>query len=65
MIERQRMKNITIALPENYVQNLEKLQEIGMIPSRSEGLRKAVFDFLKKEIHNCEILEFKPLEKIQ
>jgi len=45
--ERQKMKNITIALPEIYVQNLEKIQEIGMVPSRSEAIRLAIREFLK------------------
>jgi Arc/MetJ-type ribon-helix-helix transcriptional regulator len=58
MIDRQPMKNITVLMPENYVINLEKLQTIGMIPSRSEGMRKALYDFLKKEMQNCKLLEF-------
>jgi len=39
------MKNITIALPEIYVRNLEKIQEIGMVPSRSEAIRLAIREF--------------------
>lgn len=58
MIDRQPMKNITVLMPDNYVINLEKLQIIGMIPSRSEGMRKALYDFLKKEMQNCKLLEF-------
>ena len=54
------MKNITIALPEIYVRNLEKIQEIGMVPSRSEAIRLAIREFLKKEINNCKLLEFDP-----
>lgn len=50
VLERQKMKNITIALPEIYVQNIQKLQDNGMIPSRSEGLRLAIREFLKKEL---------------
>ena len=48
-MERTHMKNITISLPNVYVDNLEKLQKLGMIPSRSEGIRLAVFSFIKKE----------------
>jgi Arc/MetJ-type ribon-helix-helix transcriptional regulator len=53
------MKNITIALPEIYVENLEKLQQIGLIPSRSEGIRLAIREFLKKEVKVCQLLGLK------
>jgi Arc/MetJ-type ribon-helix-helix transcriptional regulator len=56
--ERQKMKNITIALPEIYVENIEKLQEMGMVPSRSEAIRLALRDFLKKEVHVVDLLGF-------
>jgi len=56
--DRQKMKNITIALPNNYVLNLEKLQKIGMIPSRSEGIRLAIREFLKKEVHVAKVLNY-------
>lgn len=55
-IKREKMKNITIALPEPYVTNIEKLQNIGMIPSRSEAIRVAIREFLKKEMHTRELL---------
>ena len=58
MIGRQRMHNITIALPEIYVQNLRKIQDIGMVPSRSEAIRIAIREFLKKEIGVCSLLGF-------
>jgi antitoxin ParD1/3/4 len=57
--ERQKMKNITIALPEIYVRNLEKLQKQGMVPSRSEAIRSAIREFLQKEVHVCNLLEYK------
>ena len=59
------MKNITIALPEIYVKNLGKIQEIGMVPSRSEAIRLAIREFLKKEINNCKLLGFDPELKEQ
>ena len=52
------MKNITIALPEIYVDNIQKIQDIGMVPSRSEAIRLAVREFLKKEIHHCKLLGY-------
>lgn len=58
VLERQKMKNITIALPEVIVENLEKLQQIGMVPSRSEGIRLAIREFLKKEVHYCQLLGY-------
>jgi Arc/MetJ-type ribon-helix-helix transcriptional regulator len=50
------MRNITIALPEIYVRNIEKVQNLGMIPSRSEGIRSAVKKFLIKEGLNLALL---------
>jgi Arc/MetJ-type ribon-helix-helix transcriptional regulator len=57
-VKRRKMKNITIALPEIYVKNIEKIQEIGLVPSRSEAIRLAIREFLKKEIHNCKLLGY-------
>jgi Arc/MetJ-type ribon-helix-helix transcriptional regulator len=62
VLDRQKMKNITIALPEIYVNNLERLQDIGMVPSRSEAIRLAVREFLKREVHVSELLEFEKKE---
>lgn len=57
--KRTKMKNVTIALPEIYVRNIEKLQKIGMTPSRSEAIRTALREFLKKETeHTCKLLEY-------
>lgn len=50
MVHREKMKNITIYLPEIYVLNLEKVQKIGLVPSRSEAVRIAIKNFLIKEI---------------
>lgn len=50
MIGRQRMKNVSIAIPEIYIRNLRKIQDIGMVPSRSEAIRIAIREFLKKEV---------------
>jgi antitoxin ParD1/3/4 len=58
VLDRQKMKNITIALPENYVENIEKLQQIGMVPSRSEAIRLAIREFLKKESQVAQLLNY-------
>jgi hypothetical protein len=57
--EKMKLQNITIALPEVYIDNLEKLIEIGIISSRSEGIRIAIQEFLQKELKNAELLGFK------
>ena len=54
--EVSKLQNITIALPEIYCDNLRKLQEMGIISSRSDGIRRAISDFLNKEIDNLELL---------
>jgi len=62
VLDRQKMKNITIALPEIYVDNLERLQDIGMVPSRSEAIRLAIREFLKREVRVSELLNFEKKE---
>lgn len=64
VLERQKLKNITIALPEVYVKNIEKLQEKGMVPSRSEAIRLAIREFLKKEVSVCELMGITTTEGI-
>ena len=54
--EVSKLQNITIALPEIYCDNLRKLQEMGIISSRSDGIRRAISEFLNKEIENLELL---------
>lgn len=53
------MKNITIALPDIYVDRLHDLKEIGKIPSRSEAIRKALRAFLTKEFKTYNLLKNK------
>jgi Arc/MetJ-type ribon-helix-helix transcriptional regulator len=60
---RRQMKNITIALPENYIENIEKLHTLGMIPSRSEGIRNAIREFLKKETQVRQLLNYPETKK--
>ena len=56
---REKLQNITIALPEIYVENLTKLQDAGFIASRSDGIRQSVKQFLEKELRNAKILGYK------
>lgn len=43
------MKNITIAIPEAYAENIQELIELGFAPSRSESIRVAITQFIKQE----------------
>ena len=53
------MTNITINYPDNYEKNIQKLIKLGIIPSRSEGVRLALKEFLQKEYStNLELLGF-------
>ncbi|WXG41427.1 MAG: type II toxin-antitoxin system ParD family antitoxin [Candidatus Freyarchaeum deiterrae] len=46
------MKLISIKLPNAYIDGLNELVENGIYPSRSEAIRVAVRDMLKKEVWN-------------
>lgn len=53
------MKNITINIPDLYLDNFEKLIKLGVLPSRSEGVRLALKEFLQREFsQNLELLGF-------
>jgi len=53
------MKNITINLPDLYDDNIQKLINLQIIPSRSEAIRLALKEFLQKEFsENLELLGF-------
>ena len=43
------MKLITIQLPQAYIDGIEKLVEDEIYPNRSEAIRMALRDFIKKE----------------
>jgi len=44
------MKLVTVKMSEIYVNGLDKLVEIGMYPSRSEAIRVAIRDLLRREL---------------
>jgi Arc/MetJ-type ribon-helix-helix transcriptional regulator len=57
--EELKLQNITIALPEIYCENLRKLQEMGIISSRSDGIRRAIHEFLGRELsETLKLLDF-------
>ncbi|MEM0380577.1 MAG: ribbon-helix-helix domain-containing protein [Desulfurococcaceae archaeon] len=45
-----RMKLVTVKLPEIYVEGLDELVKVGRYSSRSEVIRVAIRDLLKKEL---------------
>lgn len=58
MAKKKRMVNITINIPENYDENIQKLIEMKITPSRSECIRTALRDFLHKEHENLKLLGY-------
>lgn len=52
------LRNITVYIPDIYDKNLLKLQKVGLIPSRSEGVRLAIRQFLQNEYKDLEILGY-------
>lgn len=44
------MKIITVKIPEIYVELIDELVRLGIYPSRSEAIRVAIRDFLRREI---------------
>jgi Arc/MetJ-type ribon-helix-helix transcriptional regulator len=59
VLERHKMKNITIELPEVMIAAVEGLQLLGVIPSRSEAIRRAVLELLQREgryVEGCAVL---------
>ncbi|MHA1913779.1 MAG: ribbon-helix-helix domain-containing protein [Promethearchaeota archaeon] len=53
-----KMVNITINLPEIYDENIQKLIRMKILPSRSEGIRVALREFLHNEYKNLKLLGF-------
>ncbi len=50
-----RMRLITVKMPEIYVEGLDELVKIGRYSSRSEVIRVAIRDLLKKELWMVEV----------
>jgi antitoxin ParD1/3/4 len=45
---------VTVKMSDIYVKGLDKLVEIGMYPSRSEAIRVAIRDLLRRELWPAE-----------
>lgn len=48
-MKRNKMKNVTINLPDIFIDTLDEMALIGEIPSRSEGIRIGIRELLKTE----------------
>ena len=58
------MKIITINLPEQYIQAIQSLQDLGICASRSEAIRIAIREFLDEELMTFNDLETNTFKKI-
>ncbi|TFF98439.1 MAG: hypothetical protein EU541_06820 [Promethearchaeota archaeon] len=53
------MSNITINIPEIYDYQIQTLQDMGLVSSRSEAVRTAIREFLQEEYSvNLKLLGF-------
>jgi Arc/MetJ-type ribon-helix-helix transcriptional regulator len=52
------MRNITINIPEIYEENIQELIQKEIIANRSEGIRIAIREYLRREYDNLELLGF-------
>jgi Arc/MetJ-type ribon-helix-helix transcriptional regulator len=46
----KKMKLVTLHVPETYIDGLEKLVDSNLYPNRSEAIRIAIRDLLKREL---------------
>lgn len=44
------MRLIAVHLPEKIVEDIQRLVEMGLYPNRSEAIRNAIRDMLKREL---------------
>lgn len=57
--KKRKMQNITINLPEAYCDNLQRLIQLGLYPSRSEAIRVALREFLDREFQFLDLLHLR------
>ncbi len=51
------MKLVTVKMPETYVEGLDELVRMGRYSTRSEAIRVAVRELLKRELWGVGVLE--------
>ena len=54
-----KMINITINIPQVYEDNIQKLIRLDLVTSRSEGIRRAIQEFLHREYDNLKLLNYR------
>ncbi len=59
------MKLVTVKMPETYVEGLDELVRMGRYSSRSEAIRVAVRELLKRELWGMGILEGGEMQALQ
>ncbi|MEM2214896.1 MAG: ribbon-helix-helix domain-containing protein [Candidatus Nezhaarchaeales archaeon] len=61
------MRIITVKIPEAYLRELDDLVKAGIYPSRSEVIRTALRELLKKEVHreSIEDMNFHSLMRLR
>lgn len=55
MFDRPRLRLITVKMPEVYIEGIDELVKIGKYKNRSEVIRIAVRDLLRKELWIREV----------
>jgi len=55
--DKPELRNITINLPDQYDEVIQKLIRLKLIPSRSEAIRTALREFLQDEFQNLDMME--------
>ena len=58
------MKLVTVKMPETYIEGLDELVKMGRYSSRSEAIRVAVRELLKRELWGIQPIHHEPLYRI-
>lgn len=58
------MKLVTVKMPETYIEGLDELVKMGRYSSRSEAIRVAVRELLKRELWGIQPIYHEPLYRV-
>ena len=58
------MKLVTVKMPETYIEGLDELVKMGRYSSRSEAIRVAVRELLKRELWGIQPIHHEPLHRV-
>ena len=56
----RKMKIISVQLPQSLINAIDTLVKRGVYPNRSEAIRTAIRDLVRKELYQTEIEEERP-----